>query len=160
MKDVPVEKIAYVDESGINSYFDRDYGYAPRGEKVFGEISGRKFQRTSIAAAKLGSGIVAPLQYDTTMNAQLFEAWFEQQLLPALPDDAVIVMDNASFHRKSKLYEIAEANHVRVVFLPPYSPDLNPIEKVWAVMKRWLRKNMRNFSDFDQAVHAAIDYIS
>ena len=76
--------------------------------------------------------------YGTTMTGEFFEGWFEGILLPGLPKDAVIVMDNASFHRKKQLYEIAGNNNITLIFLPPYSLKLNPIEKVWANMKKFL----------------------
>lgn len=72
-KDIPEEKIVYVDESGIDGYLYLEYAYAPRGEKVDGKMMGRKFQRTNIVAAKLGNKILAPMQYNGTTNAPLFE---------------------------------------------------------------------------------------
>ena len=158
--DISPDKIAYVDESGINSYLYREYGYAPRGEKVFGEIAGRKFQRTNVVAAKLGERIVAPMYYNENTDSAVFELWFEGRFLPNLPKDTVIVMDNASFHRKETLMELAKDYPVRLIFLPPYSPERNPIEKVWANMKRWLKQHTRDFSSLDDAIEAALDYIS
>lgn len=76
--DVPKECIAYVDETGIDTYLYREYGYAPRGEAVKEKILGRKFQRTNIVAAKLGTHIVAPMQYHGITDSTLFEFWFEQ----------------------------------------------------------------------------------
>ncbi len=71
IKDIPKEKIAYIDESGIDSCLYREYAYAPRGEKVYGEILGRKFKRTNIIAAKLGDKILTPMQYNGTTNSLL-----------------------------------------------------------------------------------------
>ena len=76
------------------------------------------------------------------------------------PATDVVIMDNASFHRKGALREIAKRHRISVLFLPPYSPDYNPIEKLWANMKRWLRKNMRNYDSFEDALEAAIDVYS
>ena len=84
------------------------------------------------------------MQYECSMDSTLFEYWFEYQLLPAVSEDSVIIMDNASFHRKNKLCSI--------IFLPPYSPELNPIEKLWANLKRWLKFNLCFFDIFDDAV--------
>ena len=149
-----------MDESGVDSYLYREYGYAPRGEKAFGEIAGRKFQRTNFVAAKLGDRIVAPMYYNENTDSAIFELWFEGRFLPSLPKDTVIVMDNASFHRKAALTKLAKDYPVRLLFLPPYSPERNPIEKVWAKMKRWLKKHMRDFSFLDDAIEATWDYIS
>jgi len=119
----------------------REHGYAPRGQKVNAAISGRKYKRVGIAAAQLGREIISPLAYSGTMDSGLFEFWFDKQLLPALPPDAVIVMDNASFHRKAQLTCIAQKNNFRLIFLPPYSPGFNPIENFWAWLKRYLRSS-------------------
>lgn len=86
-----------MDETGIDSYYYREYGYSPEGQPVHGRIRGRKYARTGIVAAQMGDAIIAPCQYSGTMNHELFEDWFENTLLPALPEGTVIVMDNASF---------------------------------------------------------------
>ncbi len=152
--DINKENIVYIDKTGINSYLYREYAYSKRGKKVCGKIKGRKFKHTNIVAAKYGKQIIAPMQYDTTMTGEFFEGWFEKILLPILPEDAVIVMDNASFHRKKQLDEIAVNNNITLIFLPPYSPELNPIEKVWANMKKFLRNFLHNFSSLDDAIYS------
>lgn len=150
--DVPKDTIAYVDEVGIDQYIHREYCRAKRGTKVIGKISGKKFKRTSIVAAKMGKKIVAPLQYNGTMDSHLFEIWFETCLLPALPKNTVIVMDNASFHRKSKLILLVQKTGHELVFLPPYSPEFNPIENFWSWLKNRLRKILPAFSCLDLAI--------
>lgn len=103
-------------------------------------------------AAKLGKRLVAPMQYDGTTDGTLFEIWFEKCLLPCLPEDAVIVMDNAAFHRKNQLQEIADKNHRTLIFLPPYSPELNPIENSWHHLKSMIRKVSHLFDSLDDAI--------
>lgn len=144
-----------MDETGIDNYLYREYGWAERGKPVMGAINGRKFRRTGIVAAQMGKSIVAPLQYDGTMDSILFEAWFTSCLLPNLPTGTVIIMDNASFHRKSMLLPLAQGAGHRLIFLPPYSPDLNPIENFWAWLKRYLRKILPAHSSFDDALCSA-----
>jgi transposase len=99
--------------------------------------------------------ILAPLQYDGTVDSTLFETWFELCLLPALPEKSVIVMDNASFHRKSRLFPLADTSGHRLIFLPPYSPELNPIENFWSWLKRHLRKTIHLHPSFDDALCSA-----
>ena len=150
----------YVDETGSDSYYYREYGYAPRGEKVFGEIAGRKFGRTNLVAAKIGNRLLAPMYYNESTDSAVFEVWFERRFMPLLSPGHVVIMDNASFHRKAELRKIAARYQVRLLFLPPYSPDLNPIEKTWANIKRWLKSHMREYDSFEDALEAALDFYS
>ena len=144
-----------MDECGIDTYLYREYGYAPRGQKVYDQISGRKYKRCGIVAAKMGDKILAPFQYSGTMNSALFEYWFSTQLLPSLEKGTVIVMDNASFHCKNRLISAAQNAGCKLIFLPPYSPELNPIENFWACLKRSLRKILPSIASFDDALFAA-----
>jgi len=85
-------------------------------------------------------------------DSAFFESWFEQCLLNEIPSGCTVIMDNAPFHRKAKLRKIARGK-VRLLFLPPYSPDYNPIEKSWANMKRYLCNNMQNFQSVGSSVY-------
>jgi len=85
----------------------------------------------------------------------LFEDWFENNLLPALPKGTVIVMDNASFHRKEQLSCLAQKRGCFLIFLPPYAPQLNPIEHFWAWLKRCLQKILPLLPSFDEALFVA-----
>ena len=106
-------------------------------------------------AGKIGNKLIAPFVYGGTMTSAFFEWWMENELLNKLSKGSTIVMDNASFHRKEALREIIERKGLRLIFLPPYSPELNPIEKYWAALKRKLRKILPNFPSFSDA----LDYI-
>ncbi|MDE5792972.1 MAG: transposase [Oscillospiraceae bacterium] len=143
-----------MDESGIDTYLYREYAYVLRGETVTERVLGKKFQRTNLVAAQLNGEIIAPMQYHGTTDAPLFEHWLKQWLLPCLSEDTVIVMDNASFHRKKKLFEIAEEYHKKLIFLPPYSPELNLIEHFWAKLKQWLKLHIKEFISLDDAISA------
>lgn len=91
------------------------------------------------------------------MNGDLFEGWLEQVFVAALktPAKSVLIIDNASHHRKNTIYDIADEYGFKVIFLPPYSPDLNPIEKFWANVKRRLRLYIHKFTTFwDALAHA------
>lgn len=159
ISDIPKERIAYVDETGIDSYLYREYGYAARGEAVYGKIPGKKFKRTNIVAARLGKKLIAPMQYNGTTDSTLFEFWFERCLLPCLPEDAVIVMDNASFHRKKELHKISAKHNCTLIFLPPYSPEFNPIENSWQHLKSIIRNNAYLFNSLDDAISFAFQVI-
>ncbi len=142
----------YIDETGIDTYLYREYARAPIGKKVIGKIRGRKYQRVGIVAAKMGHKIIEPFECSETMNSDLFEGWFASIFLPALPPDAVIIMDNASFHRKNQLCELAWEYRIKVIFLPPYSPEYNPIEHFWFWLKRKVRDFLPSCSSLDDAI--------
>ena len=156
VKDIPKEKRCYVDESGFDTYYQREYGWAPEGEKVHDKILGRKFERRSIVAGKIGNEIIAPLEYRGTMHGELFEKWFEDNLLPVISEDTVIIMDNASFHRKKRLYEIAKRHNRRLIFLPPYSPELNPIEHFWNWLKKKIADVLKYVTTFEDAIYESL----
>ena len=153
LKTVPPENLIYVDECGIDQHFYREYARSPRGEKVFAKISGRKYKRTNIVAGICRGEWVAPLEYTGTTDSVLFEFWFEHCLLKEAKPGILIVLDNATFHKKSVLPDLARTYGCELMFLPPYSPDLNPIEKKWAWIKRKLRETLQNQSSFDNALH-------
>jgi transposase len=148
LKTIPAESLVYVDECGIDRYLYREYAYSPRGEKVVSKISGKKFMRTNIVAGIRQGNWVAPMTYDTVTDSVLFEYWFEHCLLKEIEPNSVIVLDNATFHRKSVIPDLASRKRCKVLFLPPYSPDLNPIEKKWAWLKGRLRKILPDFDSF------------
>jgi transposase len=112
---------------------------AKRGEKVFSSISGYKYHRINIVAGLHCGQIIAPMEYCGSTDHIVFETWFEHVLLRELPAGSTIVMDNASFHRKDALNKLARYANCTIAFLPPYSPDYNPIEKKWANMKAFWR---------------------
>ena len=133
LKDFPV---VYIDETGIDRHLYRLYARAPRGEKVYEKISGRHFERTSIVAGQVDREFIAPMIYKESMARDFFVEWFKTQLLPALKITHVIVMDNASFHPKNILDELCIQDKHFFLPLPPHSPDLNPIEQVWDILKK------------------------
>lgn len=107
----------------------------------------------------MGKKIISPLQYCGSMDSALFEHWFEKHLMLSLPSSTTIVMDNASFHSKSKLALIASKYGHTLIFLPPYSPELNPIEHFWAWIKSKLRKILSLFDNFDDALSYCFNVI-
>jgi transposase len=146
--------MVYVDETGIDVFLHREYGRSPRGEAVMGETSGKKFKRLNIVAGRCGETVYAPFEYQGFTDSILFEAWFAELFLPAIPAGSVIVMDNAAFHRKKHLLKMLEGSGHELIFLPAYSPDLNPIEHFWAWLKRMIRKVLCNFNSLSDALSA------
>jgi len=149
---MPAQSIVYVDETGIDRCFHRDKCRAKRGVSVRGGVSGRGYMRTNIVAAQCRGKVVAPLEYSGTTDHVVFEMWFQGMLLPQLTEGHTIVMDNASFHRKKVLCELARQAKCEILFLPPYSPDLNPIEKEWANLKAFLCHYASRFKSIQDAI--------
>ena len=152
---IPFEKRVYVDESGIDSYLCRSFGWAKRGVKLLGEISGKRFERESFVAAKCGAVILAPFCFKGTCNTNLFNFWLETFLVPTLKPEQVVIMDNATFHKSRKTNEIIEKAGCTLLYLPPYSPDFNPIETFWANFKAKVRSVLKNYCSLSEAIDHA-----
>jgi transposase len=99
--------------------------------------------------------LLAPMSFKGYCDSALVETWVEQLLVPALQPGQVVVLDNASFHKSAALEEMIEQAGCKLLFLPPYSPDLNNIEKFWARLKHWLRRTSHQFEEFWDAVDHA-----
>jgi transposase len=132
----------------------REYGRSPRGERVCLPTAGRKFKRVNAVAGYCRGNIICPTIYDWNTNSAWFEEWFEWWFMPLMHENSVIIMDNASFHRKKPLIRIAESYGCRMLWLPAYSPDKNPIEHVWANLKNWLRLHSKKYATIQAAVLA------
>lgn len=155
IKNFSEEDIVYIDETGIQGYIYREYARAIRGKKVYDKIPGKKYKRTNIVAGKCGDKIISPLVYDKIMDSKFFEKWFKEMFLNEVEKNKAIVMDNATFHCKSRLYELCKnANkNLKLIFLPPYSPNLNPIEKYWATLKKNLKKITKNNKSLEESIY-------
>ena len=128
--------IVYVDECGFRAESFRRHGYAPKGECVLGLISGRRTRTTTLVAARISSTFTLPCLFDGSCDAACFNAWVEAYLCPRLSASDVVVLDNAKIHKTRRTRELIEASGAEVLFLPPYSPDYNPIEHDFANIKR------------------------
>jgi transposase len=142
---MPKKSIVYVDEGGINEYLHRDHCYARRRVKVVGEISGKKFKRTNIIAGYVNHKTIAECVYSGNSDGEFIESWVEEFLLKNLEKNQVVIWDNASFHKSSKVRKKIEDAGCSLIFLPPYSPDLNPIEHFWANFKKWLKNHISTY---------------
>ena len=161
LAEIPQEERVYVDESGCDEYYHRKRGRALRGVKVEGVCRGRQYARTNVIAAKCNGEIWSPRTYNHTTTGRFFVDVFEHDLLSIVPQGYTIIMDNASFHPKKELRKIADRYGVKLLFLPPYSPDFNPIENLWANLKHWLRDHLPIFVSLRFAIlHYSTRFIS
>ena len=130
------KEFVYIDESGFEPQVTRRYGYAPKGVRVHGLISGHRRPRTSLIAARMSSGFEAPVLFEGNCNTAFFNAWLTKELCPLLHENHGIIMDNVPFHKGAKTRDIIHETGATILFLPPYSPDLNPIENDFATIKK------------------------
>jgi len=142
-----LEKLApanvyYLDECGVDHRLYREWGRAPRGERIYEAVAGKRRERTSVIAASQNGKLVAPLTFAGTCTTEVVDAYFAAVLLPALPPGSVIVLDNARFHQSPTTAALVAAAGCEMLFLPAYPPDLNPIEHLWAAVKARLRKDL------------------
>lgn len=138
--------VVYVDESGFHEREEeRPHGWAARGKKIFGNITGnKKKNRINLIMAQRGKEWLAPMLFKKSCTHHTVNAWLEKMLLQELRPNSLIIMDNAPFHNKTAIREILETPGHTVLFLPPYSPDFNPIEQSFGTIKK--RKTFSNAS--------------
>lgn len=133
----------------------REYAWSPRGKAVIGEKSGRRFARESFIAGLKNKQVIAPFCYQGTMNTKLFNFWLINFLLPIVSPNDTLIMDNAAFHKSEETRKIVQQAGCKLIFLPPYSPDLNPIEKCWANLKARIKKTINKFNSLADAIDNA-----
>lgn len=132
--------IIYIDESGFATDAPRDYSYSLKGTRSYGVKDWHNKGRVNAIGAILDFNILNVGLFEGNINADVFHAWVTQELLHSIPANSVLVMDNATFHKRSDSIAAIEKSGHSILFLPPYSPDLNPIEKKWAQAKSIRRK--------------------
>lgn len=144
----------YIDESGIDNRETYAYGWCKKGQRLIGNQPGKRSDRLSIIGALCEGKFRAPMVYQGYCNAQLIESWLAKFLLHTLEPGQVVIMDNAPFHNSRRIRELIEEAGCELLFLPTYSPDLNPIEHWWHKIKTAIRKELP-IHQFD--VHKAAD---
>ena len=125
----------------------RLYGWGPKSERVVSSVPHEHWQTTTFVGALRTTGLTAPLVIDGAMNGELFLAYVPQQLVPTLTPGDIVVMDNLSSHHLAGVREAIEAAGGTLAYLPPYSPDLNPIELLFSKLKSRLRKHAERTCD-------------
>lgn len=152
IEGIDPRKMVYVDESGVEDTLFRQYARAPRGTPVITDILGHKTQRISLIAGLLGRKLIAPMMFEGYTDAEVFNDWIEHGLLAELPPGHVVIMDRASFHRKQKTRQLIEKAGCKLVYLPAYSPDFNPIEQWWAILKAKIKAILPDCEDLIAAI--------
>ena len=130
----------FLDETGAATNMARRYGWGPRGERLVDATPHGHWRTTTFVAGLRSTGIIAPLVLDGPMTGEAFRAYVEQFLAPTLSKGDVVVMDNLGAHKVAGVREAIAAVGASILYLPPYSPDLKPIEQAFAKLKALLRK--------------------
>lgn len=117
----------------------RRYGRSPRGQRACAAVPHGHWKTSTFVAGLRASGVVAPLVFDRAMNGAIFRQYVRQMLAPTLAPGDVVILDNLAAHKVAGIRELIEARGATLLYLPPYSPDLNPIELLFAKLKALLR---------------------
>ena len=132
--------IVYLDESGFAHDMPRVYGYSSKGQRCHGKKDWHAKGRSNVIGAIINNQLITVCLFDVNIDSDIFYLWLTLDLIPKLPEKSVIIMDNAAFHKRNDIIEvIKKAGHI-LEYLPPYSPDLNPIEHKWAQVKAFRRQ--------------------
>jgi transposase len=134
-----LEHLKFIDETGMNLAFTRLYGRAAPGVRVVESVPQNYGENISLLAALGVDGLSAPMTVEGAVDTEVFRSYVEQVLGPTLVPGDIVAMDNLSVHQVVGIAEAIESRGARLEFLPPYSPDLNPIEKCWAKIKTAVR---------------------
>jgi transposase len=139
----------------------RAHGRGPRGERLRAGVPHGHWKTTTVVAALTTAGVIAPWVLDGPINREAFETYVEKVLVPELPPGAIVVMDNLSSHKGPRVRDLIEAAGAELRYLPPYSPDFNPIENAFAKLKALLRReSARTIDALWAAIGRLIDLIT
>jgi transposase len=161
LKDVPLEDVVVLDESYATTTFTRLHGRCPVNQRLKQRVPAGHWKRLTILAAITVTGVLAAATIDAATDTQVFGSFVRDCLVPALRPGMVVVMDNLSSHKVAGVREAIEAAGCRLVYLPPYSPDLSPIENIWSKAKSVLRMlEARTLEDLQAAVTLALEQVT
>jgi transposase len=132
--------LVFVDETAITTNMVRLNGWSPRGERLVADVPMGHWETVTLIAGFRQTGVVAPMVIKGAMNGQAFLAYIEHCLVPTLKRRDIVVIDNVSFHKVAGVEEAIQAVRADLSYLPPYSPEFNPIEELFHPLKTWLRK--------------------
>ena len=156
-----MQRLVFVDESGANTKMTRLRGRALGGRRLVGRIPCGNYQTSTLISGIRWDGPCAPWLFEGPMNGEMFLAWVEQGLAPVLRAGELVILDNLATHKIRGVREAIEARGARLRYLPPYSPDFNPIEPMWSKIKQVLRSHApRSDEQLLLAAKAAFQSIS
>ena len=158
---VEPERLVFVDECGTHTSLAPIYGYAPKGERLRLSVPRGRGKNTTLLSSMTVEGMGPSLAVEGATTAVVFEAYVERVLAPSLWPEKIVVMDNLGAHRPKRVRELIEKRDCELVYLPSYSPDLNPIEEAFAKIKNLLRKaSARTKEALVEAIGVALSAVS
>ena len=147
------KRLVFIDETWAKTNMAPLRGWAPRGQRLIGKAPHRRWRTLTFLAALRSDRIDAPCLFDGPINGQKFLAYVEQFLVPTLQPGDIVVLDNLGSHKGKAVRRAIRKAGAKLLFLPPYSPDLNPIEQAFAKLKHWLRQaQARSIEDTYQSI--------
>jgi transposase len=156
-----VTKLKFLDEAGSNLAMTRLYGRAAKGERVIDSVPQNHGSNTTMLATLSVSGMTAPMTINGAVDGDVLKIYVEQILGPNLSAGEIVVMDNLPAHKVKGIRELIEARGAFLIYLPPYSPDLNPIEKCWSKIKTYLKRaKARTRAELEKAFAEALLLVS
>jgi transposase len=161
IQSISIKDFVFLDECGVSIQMTRSYGRSPRGKRVKGSVPANWGRTTTILGALTIEGLLAAMHIESPTDKAVFLAFLEEVLVPELRPGQVIVMDNLSPHKVGEVRKIIEQAQCHVLYLPPYSPDFNPIEQCWSKIKWYLRGvKAREQKTLSTAISDALNTVS
>jgi hypothetical protein len=163
LKVINPEDIIYLDECGIDERIKREYEYALKGKRLNDEKSGNRFNKriTIISALKMRRKFLSAIYFRGSRDTVVFNTWIQDYLLPLINNQRkVIIMDNASFHKSEEARRLIETAGHTLLYLPPYSPDFNPIEGKWTHLKSFIKTAKDKFDNFYDCLDYCLNTMS
>ena len=160
-KTIHPAQLVFLDETGVTTDLIRPYGRAKGGQRCVDQAPGGHWNSVTFIGALRVDGLTAPWCLDGAMNGSAFLAYVETQLCPTLQEGELVVVDNLSSHKVAGVQDLIEAKGAKLLYIPPYSPDLNPIEQAFSKLKALLRKaKPRSFDTICQTLGTLLGHVS
>ena len=159
--EIDIKNLVFLDESGLKLGQTPDYGRAEGGSRVVSPEPKNLGKNITLVAAMSLAGVIAAMYCTCTFNGDGFETFVECCLIPVLKPKQIVIMDNVSFHKRESVIQAIESVGAKVVFLPQYSPEFNPIENMWSKLKCYLKSmKVKTFNDFQEHLRNGLNSIT
>ncbi len=162
LNQIPKDNLIYLDESGFDLAMKKEYGWKKRGERLYDNKKGQRKYHKRITVISAYSNktrkLIAPVYFEGNTNSEMFNLWLKEIPIPELKPNQTIIMDNAAFHKNKLTEELIKSANCNLLYLPPYSPDFNPIEQKWSHVKTKVKKIRDKFNNFTGCLEEVLRY--